>query len=102
MDTQKIRLSKDIIYGEIRRVRAMTPDQREHYCKNTLQELPTHLRARVDANLSDLLMDLGEDRKFHVDMQLDYCDSKNENIQIIRVALIGCLERMADSGVPAS
>ena len=73
---------------EVKKVHSLTPAQREIYFENTVPTL-----VRINRKLyAHLINDLFECRGFHELAGLPYHDPKDENGQIIRVALISLLE----------
>ena len=82
---------------QISKVHSMTPAQREKYFYNTRSTLPPQSLELGNA-LFALTRSFCYCKEFHEYTGLRYDDPKRTNGQIIRVALIGLLERAVNQG----
>ena len=84
-------LNEKELIREVKKIHSFTPEQREIYFENTVPE-----SARNNRKLyAHLINDLFECRDFHRFACLSYQDPKDENGQIIRIAVMSVLEGKA-------
>jgi hypothetical protein len=77
--------------SQVKMVRSLSQEKREEYFDGVVERLPPSA-ALVFGAYMDLVPGFFECRDFHRVSGLDYADPKNENGQIIRVALAAVLE----------
>jgi len=85
-------INKTILAKEVKRVKSYTPAQRENVFNNIVRTVPNSAIPLRDS-LFRLTNGLYDNKEFHQQTGLPYSDPNNENGQIIRVALMGILER---------